>query len=546
MDRASNETTFEQLLEIGTALSAQPDIERLLEHILVSAKSLLHADGGTLYTVSEDGKRLHFEILRNDTLQIATGGTTGNTSSFVDLALYAADGTPNTHMVAACAALEQRTINISDAYADTAYDFSGTRAFDQQTGYRSRSFLTVPMRDHEGELIGVLQLINKLDPESGVVLTFGDDDRRLAESLASQAAVALTNRRLIASLHELFESLIEMIAGAIDEKSPHTGGHCRRVPDIAMRLAEACARVGQGPLAGFTMDEADRYELKIAAWLHDCGKITTPVHVVEKSTKLETIHDRIELVGTRYEILRRDAEISRLQARLTALEANAQPTDTDTDTDHDHDHDRHLAELDEELRFLRRANFGSERMSRENLDRIDRIAGREWRDADGALRRLLSEDELYNLSVERGTLTAEERAIITGHIDTTIRMLDSLTFPRHLRKVPEFAGGHHERMDGKGYPRGLLKHEMSVQARIMGLADIFEALTANDRPYREPNTLSESLQIMGRMCTGGHIDPDLFAVFVHQRVYLEYAREHLGAAQIDAVDHDAIPGYAEP
>ena len=285
---------LEQLNEIGAALSQEKNLDHLLENILIAAQTISHADGGTLYLV-EEGTRLRFAIMRNNSLKIALGGTSGNEIPFYPIQLHR-DGKPNNTMVAAYAAINQRTVNIADAYTEAGFDFSGTRQFDQKTGYRSKSFLTVPMKNHEGEIIGVLQLINSLGPDPGEILPFSEADQRLAESLASQAAIALTNRALISQLEALFESFIVLINTAIDDKSPYTGGHCQRVPMLTMMLAEAANETGDGPLASFTMTDKDRYELKIAGMLHDCGKVTTPVHVVDKGTKLETIFDRISLI----------------------------------------------------------------------------------------------------------------------------------------------------------------------------------------------------------------------------------------------------------
>ncbi|MDX1595044.1 MAG: HD domain-containing phosphohydrolase, partial [Gammaproteobacteria bacterium] len=499
----------ERLLEIGTALSAEKDTPRLLEMILLGAKEITHADGGTLYRVTPDQQSLEFAIIRTDSLDIAMGGTSGNEITFPDLPLHLEDGSPNINMVAACAALERVTINIPDAYENTTYDFSGTRKFDESTGYRSRSFLTVPMANHENEVIGVLQLLNKIDPDSGEVVAFSAEDQRLVESLASQAAVALTNQQLIANLRELFESFIEMIASAIDDKSPYTGGHCRRVPELSMMLAEACARTREGPLASFDMSPLDRYELKIASWLHDCGKVTTPEYVVDKATKLETIYDRVHTIDTRFEVLKRDAEIELLRAKIAALET---PEEQDL-ADVESAYEARLAQLDDDREFIRRANIGGEFMKDEDKARVREIAENRWVGPDGEEQAFLSENEVYNLSIERGTLTSEERDVINYHITATIKMLESLPFPKDLQRVPEFAGGHHEKMDGTGYPRGLKREEMSLQARIMGIADIFEALTAADRPYKKAKTLSESLRIMGFMKKDNHIDPDLFDVF---------------------------------
>jgi HD-GYP domain-containing protein (c-di-GMP phosphodiesterase class II) len=516
---------LEQLNLIGASLSAERDINRLLELILAAAKSITGADGGTLYRVAED-KTLRFEIVRTSSLKYYLGGTSGNPVPFYPIQLYK-DGNPNHSMVAAHAALTGKTVNIADAYTADGFDFSGTRAFDSKTGYRSKSFLTVPMRNHQHETIGVLQLINAQDPASGAIVPFSDSDQRLAESLASQAAIALTNRMLINQLEQLFESFINLINSAIDEKSPYTGGHCQRVPVLTMMLAEAVNDTRAGPLAGFHMTEKDRYELKIAGLLHDCGKVTTPVHVVDKATKLETIYDRIHLIDTRFEILKRDLEVQCLKDQVNEKQLR----------------DR-LRELEDDRRFLHACNIGSERMSDDDVARVRRIAAYRWRDVTGHEANFLSEDEVKNLTIRAGTLTEDERKIINHHIVATIKMLEALPWPKHLTRVPEYAGGHHERMDGKGYPRGLTREQMSVQARCMGIADIFEALTARDRPYKKGKTLSESLQILGRMKLNNHIDPDLFDIFVRHKVYQRYAEMFLDKEQIDEVDESKIPGYA--
>ncbi|MBL0140508.1 MAG: GAF domain-containing protein [Betaproteobacteria bacterium] len=529
-------TKLEYLNAIGIALSQERDINRLLETILVAAKNLTRADGGTLYRLVDD--KLQFEILRNDSLSISMGGTSGNAVPFYPIPLHDKDGNPNRTMIAAYAALNDRTVNIADAYTAEGFDFSGTRNFDKRTGYRSTSFLTVPMKNHEGEIIGVLQLLNAIDAETGKVTVFSDEDRRLAESLASQAAIALTNRLLIQQLEVLFESLIELINTAIDDKSPYTGGHCKRVPTLTMMLAEAANTASQGPLASFRMTDKDRYELKIAGLLHDCGKITTPVHVVDKATKLQTIYDRIDLLDTRFEALKREAEVAMLRATLAARGA----LDASSEQRAREDFEVKIRQYDDDREFLRRTNVGGERMSAEDQARVSRIAQYTWTGPRGVPERFLSRDEEANLNIPYGTLNAQEREIINHHIVATIKMLEALPWPRHLMNVPEYAGGHHERMDGKGYPKGLTRPQMSVQARIMGIADIFEALTAKDRPYKPGKTLSESLSILGKFKENGHIDPDLFDIFLKERVYLRYAQEFLDPEQIDEVDPARIPG----
>jgi len=530
---------LEQLNAIGAALSKERDINRLLESILIAAKTITHADGGTLYRMTEDGQALRFEILRTDSLHIAMGGTTGNAINFPNLPLANAKGESNDSMVAAYAAIHDKTVNIADAYTEAGFDFSGTRSFDARTGYRSQSFLTVPMKNHEGEIIGVLQLINAQDPHTRQVTPFSSADQSLAESLASQAAIALTNRLLITQLEELFEAFINLINLAIDEKSPYTGGHCQRVPALTMMLAEAADATREGPLASFKMDERDRYELKIAGLLHDCGKVTTPVHVVDKATKLQTLFDRIQLIDTRFEVLKRDAEIQALRKQL-ALRENS---DTAADEAIWQDYHEEVRELDADREFLRKTNVGGEAMKEEDLQRVRDIGShRKWRNVDAVETEFLTADEVVNLTIRAGTLTLKERDIINHHIVATIRMLEQLPWPKHLTRVPEYAGGHHERMDGKGYPKGLTREQMSVQARMMGIADIFEALTARDRPYKHGMKLSQAMGIMANFKKGGHIDPDLFDVFVKGQVYLKYARQFLDPQQIDEVDTLTLTG----
>ncbi|MEN8169815.1 MAG: HD domain-containing phosphohydrolase [Pseudomonadota bacterium] len=524
---------IEKLTEIGIALSAERDTERLLEMILLGAKALTNADGGTLYSVQEDST-VKMEIVHTDSLNFAMGGTTGKPIPFAPIPLYDTKGQPNEKMVVTHAVLNDSTVNIPDAYDAEGFDFSGTKKFDTKTGYRSTSFLTVPMKDHEGVIIGVLQLLNAQDEGDGTIIPFSETAQRLAESLASQAAIALTNRHLINDLKELLESLIQLIATAIDEKSPYTGGHCKRVPELTMALAEAAHKTESGPFKEFSMSEDDRYELRMAAWLHDCGKITTPEAIIDKSTKLETIYDRIDSVSTRIELLKRDAEIVMLKRQLKSDSVKERLAATQK-----YEQTIHL--LNDELDFLHHCNTGGEFMSAEDQQRVREIGQRHWQH-NGKQETLLSDNEIYNLAITRGTLTSEERGIINNHIVVTIKMLEALPFPKNLRNVPEFAGGHHEKIDGTGYPRGLTSDQMSVQARIMAIADIFEALTAKDRPYKDGKKLSESIRILGLMKQDQHIDPDLFELFIREGLYQQYADTYLSPEQLDSVDISKIPG----
>ena len=530
----------QRLTSIGAALSAEKDSGRLMELILQAARDFTGADGGTLYSRTDDST-LVFEIMFTESLGLHLGGTSGKLIELPPLNLYHTDGSANREMVAAWAAVSGETISIPDAYHTDDFDFSGTRVFDEKMGYRSQSFLTVPMRNHIDEVIGVLQLINACDRDEegdGGPRPFDENDRSLVESLASQAAIALTNQRLIEEQKHLFESFIQLIAAAIDDKSPYTGGHCRRVPELTMMLADAAARMSEGLLADFDMTDEERYELRIAGWLHDCGKVTTPEFVVNKATKLETIFDRINLVDARFDVLRQSARAEYAEARLDALERG----DSGSAQAAKEGYERILVQLDDEQAFLRRANIGGEFMSDDDQRRVRDIGAR-LLPGEGSPAPLLSEDEIENLSIARGTLTPQERETINYHIVATIKMLESLPYPKHLSRVPEFAGGHHERMDGNGYPRGLKREEMSVQARVMGIADIFEALTAADRPYKDAMKLSQALTILGHMKEDDHVDPDLFDVFIRHRVYQSYAEMFLDPEQIDAIDEAEIPGY---
>lgn len=525
---------LEQLTELSIALGNAHEAPHFLERILRTAKRIAHADGGTLYRISADRQALEYHIIINDSLHMQLGGEHGGAIQIPPIPLYDANGEQNLSAVAACAANCRHSVNIEDVYQATGYNFSGMRQFDLVNHYRCQSLLTVPMSNHEGELVGVLQLVNAQAPGTQNIIPFNATDQVFIEALAAQAAIALSNQALIAQLENLFESLVNLINIGIDEKSPNTGRHCHHVPELTMLLADAADRTLVGPLASYKMSPKDRKELWLAGLLHDCGKITTPVHVIEKGTKLQTIIDRIELIDTRFEVLKRDAEIRCLRRQLERqvdMAEAAQQLKAE------------LTMLDDERQFLRAANVGGERMSDADTLRVQQIAQRRWHDPSGTESNFLTADEVKNLSIKKGTLTTEERHIINNHIAVTIRMLEALPWPKHLRNVPEYAGGHHERMDGKGYPRGLRGDQMSLPARIMAIADIFEALSAKDRPYKVGKTLTESLEILGKFSQEGHIDPDLFHVFVREKVYLDYAQRFMDPAQIDEVNHAAIPGF---
>jgi HD-GYP domain-containing protein (c-di-GMP phosphodiesterase class II) len=520
---------FELLHRTGLALSAERNRDRLVETILVEAQQLCQADGGTLY-LKNDRDELCFAILRNESLNMALGGTTGRPIDLPPVPMRRQDGTPNHKNVASFAASLKQSVKIDDAYATAGFDFSGTQTFDRHHGYRSTSFLTIPLQNSEGLVIGVLQLINARDPKTGQVVPFRSDDQHVIEALASQAGIAIDNRNLLDGQRDLLESFIRMIAGAIDAESPYTGAHCERVPVLAEMLTRSVCETREGPFANFRLDDDEWYELHIAAWLHDCGKVATPTHVMDKATKLECIYDRLDAVRTRFEVLKRDEKIKYLEAVAERPHERAALEST---------YHQNLAALEDELRILSSSNLGGEFLSPEKQAQIRKIGERKYEEAGQAVA-LLSPDEADNLCISRGTLTHEERLVINGHMVQTVRMLEALPFPRHLRRVPEYAGGHHERMDGNGYPRGLFGGDMSVPARVLAIADVFEALTAADRPYKPGKTLSEAMKIMGFMKRDNHLDPDLLDHFVSSGVYRRYAERYLAPELIDDVDEAAI------
>ena len=529
------EKQIQNLAHIGLALSKERDMDKLLEMILLEAKRIANSDGGTLYMMTDD-QRLKFEIIMTDSLHFHMGGTSGEDIPFYPVKLYTDEGEENKSMIAAYVSLTGETVNLPDAYKAKGFDFSGTKMFDEKTGYRSKSFLTVPLKNHEDEIIGVLQLLNAQTQKAKKIISFGADVQQMVEALASQAAVAITNKNLIRDLEALFESFIKLIASAIDAKSPYTGGHCARVPEITIMLAEAVVATKDGPFADIIFSEKEMYELKIAAWLHDCGKVATPEFVVDKSTKLETIYDRVNEVETRFSVIKRDEEIKRLKKELQiekdkSLSSKEKVEKTDQLKKA---YRSKIRKLKSDLDFVKESNIGGEFMSGDKKERVHEIANYKWK-PNGKMENFLSENEVYNLTIPRGTLTAEERKVINDHIVVTIKMLEELPYPKHLQNVPEFAGGHHEKLDGTGYPKGLIKDDMSVQARIMAIADIFEALTARDRPYKKGKTLSQAMRILGFMKNDAHIDVDLFEIFVKEKIYMKYAEGFLDPEQIDEV-----------
>ncbi len=528
-----------RLSEIGLALSAEQDRNRLLEMIVELARNLTYADAGTLYIVDPTGKKLEFVVLQNDTMNVRLGGTSGNPVTLPPVSLYKEGGEPNHANVSSHVALTREYVNIDDVYCAEGFDFTGTRGYDKSTGYRSQSMLVMPMENHEHEIIGVLQLLNAKDKDTGQVVGFSQERLEAVRSLASQAAVALTNTQLINGLKALLYSFMQSIAAAIDAKSPYTKGHIDRVVDLTMRIAETINAQDSGPYAGvhFSVDEME--ELKLAAWMHDVGKITTPVHVVDKSTKLEAIVDRIDFIRTRFKFIGKALQAELLEKLLEMAGRGAARTEMFAVTE---EMEKRRQDLEEDLAFIESCNKPGEFMSDERITRVKDIAARTYDDG-GEQKPWLSENEVMNLCIRKGSLNDAERKIIEDHTVVTMDMLGRLPFPKRLSRIPEFAGSHHEKLDGTGYPNHIGGDALSLQARILAVADVFEALTAADRPYKQPMKLSQAVKILGFMVKDKHVDADVFGLFLESGVYKDYAEAHLKPEQRDEVP---MPGGPPP
>ena len=509
--------------QIGIALSVEKNINKLLEMILDEAKAMSNADAGTLYIVDDDKKYLRFEIMQNDTLKTRIGGTSGVKSTLPNVPLYK-DGKPNHFNVSSYVAITGETVNIPDVYEAEGFDFTGVRKYDAATGYRSKSMLVIALKNHENDIIGVLQLLNAQVPETDELIAFSPEYENHVASLASQAAVALTNAQLIQDLRNLFYAFIKSIATAIDEKSPYTGGHIKRVVDLTMMIAEKINESDEGAFKDVCFNEEEMEELRLAAWMHDVGKITTPENIVDKATKLTTIFDRISLIENRFKLIAKTIENNYLKQKIELLK-NGDSNKTKikfleenlTNT---------LKNLQEDLEFIKECNNPGEFISDEKISSIKEIASNIYF-INNKKYNYLSKDEVKNLCIRKGSLTEEERKIIENHATMTYKMLKQLPFSKQLSNVPEYAGSHHEKLDGSGYPRGLTLKDLALQSRIMVIADIFEALTAKDRPYKKPMNLSNALKIMGFMKNDNHIDADIYDLFITSGFCYEYARKEM-------------------
>lgn len=503
---------FERVMDINLKLSSELDKDVLFEMILTLTRELTHCDAGTLYIMSRDMKKLEFKVVQNDSLNIFMGGTK-NEIIWEPLNLYLEDGSANKTMVAATAALENKIINIPDVYEDKDYDFSGTKTFDNSTGYRSKSMIVIPLINHENDVIGVLQLINKTQPSKNII-KFTQEDEKVIKALASQAAMALTNSFLINSLEEFLNSFVTTIAHAIDAKSKHTRNHIGKVAKVANYLAKAIHE-DKTIYKNVSYSENDFRQIELAAWMHDIGKISMPESIMDKATKLEKMVDRIEIIKERFEVLKRDEYIKYLEQKITKEE-----------------YEKNIKLYKEDLKFLEEINIGGEFMEDEDIQRVVNI-GQYTYLKNNKETTILTDNEKYNLCIKRGTLTNDEKSIMNYHAQLSYDMLSSLPFPKKYKDVLNIAANHHEKLNGKGYPRGLDETQLALEDRIMILADIFEALTSNDRPYKDAKKLSEVFKILSFMAKDGEIDANLLKFFHENEALQKYAKEELLDYQLD-------------
>ena len=506
-----SEHKFEEIMKINLAFTSQHDKKKLLEEILTLTRKLTNTDAGTLYIKSKDEKNLDFKVVQNSTLKIKLNDIQ-NSDNWPSLPIYLDDGTENNKMVAVVCANEKRIINILDVYKTRKYKFDGTKKFDNTTKYRSKSMLVIPLINHENDVIGILQLINKM--KNNEIITFDKFDEKVISSLSSQAAMALTNMQLLDSLEEFLNAFVSTIAKAIDAKSSYTKDHILKVEKIALLIANAI-NSDKTIYKDIKYSDNDYKQIALAAWMHDIGKISMPDYVLDKATKLEKIYDRIDLIEQRFELIKKDKEIEYLKKQISQEEF-----------------DKSIEELTNYTTFIKRINLGGEFMDDKDLLKLEKISKLTYK-KDNIETPLISSDEYYNLSIRKGTLTKEEIDIIKNHAQLSLDMISGLPFPKKYKDVLNIACNHHEKLNGTGHPRGLSKENITLEDRIMILSDIFEALTSSSRPYKKAMKLSTVKNILQNMYEKDELDKDLTEFFFNHDVFKQYSNEALNPEQLD-------------
>ncbi len=497
---------LETLNKIGIALSSETNLGRLLDLIVRETRSFTNADAGSLYLVDQDNGALHFEVAQNDTLR-KRANMKPDTFKPYSLAL-----TKNS--IAGYVAITGETLNIPDAYnlsPEAGFEFN--RDFDKRNNYRTKSMLLVAMKDTEGEIIGVLQLINSLDT-NGEVTSFDSSIESLVSSLASQAAVAIKNAQLFKEIKAVFEALIQYSVSAIDARSPFTAGHSRGVAKYTMALARAVNDTHDGPYGSVTFGPAELEELNYAAWLHDIGKIGVREWVLDKRTRLSDA-ETAALIN-RFGNIKASAILQTEKEKLAILQGGGDNAKRIGELDRGLNGT--LRQIEEDLGFIQEIN-ASNFLTEPQLERLEGIRQKQYRDIDGGEHNYLTDFEFENLSVIKGNLRKDEVGEIQSHVVHTENIVNKIPFKGSLKRVPLFAAGHHEMLDGSGYPKHTKAEDIPLQTRIITVADIYEALIAKDRPYKKSMDPMKSLAILEEEADKGRLDRDLVRIFIEKRVY---------------------------
>ena len=505
-----------KLIDIGYQISTQKNHQKLLEIILLGAKDLSNSDGGTLYLFNKKDKSLEFKIILNSSLDIHHGGSE-DPINWPALNLYNIDETVNKRNVAVVCAIEDKLVNINDIYQSTSYDFNGAKKFDLSNNYKTTSMLVIPMKNRDNELIGVIQLINKHN-DNNEVISFNNNDESLITSMASQATMMLENNQLVNDLETLLYSLIKSIGSALSEKSQYTAKHIDNVAKLSEIIAKGI-NDNKTIYKDIKFSKHELEEIKLSALLHDIGKISTPEHIVDKTSKLETIYDRIKTIKLRFELVKKDIEILYLNNEISSEMKNEK-----------------ILEIDDDYNFIEMINDGDTLMLNDSIERLNKIVNKYTIKINDKVKKVIKDNEFHNLSITKGTLTKADREIINNHVIITYNMLKEVPFPNKFANVPKIAGSHHKTIDGHGYAaKELLGIELTLQDKILVIADIFEALSALDRPYRGPNTLNQIAHIFLNMVKNRDLDKELVKIFFEDNLYLEYANQHLAPSQIDEI-----------
>lgn len=517
---------IQQLTKIGQSLSSETDLNKIFDMILDEGVAFTKADGATIYRVNEDATALEFEIVYNGTMKMRQGGSHGAVN-WKPMPLYDKEGNPELSYIVTAVYHNKEGLCFDDVYQAKDYDISGTISFDKSSNYRCEAMLTIPLKDHENTVLGVIQFINPLEP-NGEVTIFTEEHRAMLSSLASQAAIALSNRKLIESLENLLMEFMRSIAGAIERKSKYSSNHITRVALLTDMIAERINETEGGHYGDVQFSENELKEISMSGWMHDVGKIITPEFVMDKSTKLERIMDGVHLVQERITHIKTLLKYLKLTLSEKDYQSFIKENIGEELTDV-------FAYLDEASLFVQELNIGGEFVPDETLAKMQTLATIDF-EYEGHRYQILDELDKKNLSIRRGTLNSDELKVMRDHVSITWEMLSELSFPKKYKNVAFYAASHHEALNGSGYPHGLSDGELPLPSRIIAIADIFEALTSADRPYKTPKTLSESLKIMAIMVKQGHLDPNLVDFFLDSGLYLEFAEQHMSKDQIDNVD----------